>query len=125
MIQKLLYLLGIKKQDVLVENNDDNSLSFIVSQTDPFIKITGTSDTDVVNFASMLYELHNGSYLNSVINLLLDMGKKDKNIALFTKKVLLEWGNLHKSNLLASASTNDNNEPIVKPTHFYKLSKNE
>jgi hypothetical protein len=127
MIKKILKLFGIDDKSTSSEDEEiSNSISFIFTKTDPFIKIliTQVSDTDSINFANILHDINNGSYVNSIISLLVDMGKKDKDMAIFTKKVLIKWGNLKKNNLLTSF-TDDINEPIVKPTHFYKLSKNE
>jgi hypothetical protein len=108
--------------------SDNNSLSFVLDKNDPYIKIiiSDTSDSDILSFANMLYELHNGAYINSIIKILMDMGKNDKNILVFTKGVVLEWTKLYKGNLLGNNLTNStDDEPLVKPTHFYKVSTNE
>lgn len=121
-------IFNLWNKKTLKDQSDNNSLSFVLDKNDPYIKIiiSDTSDSDILSFANMLYELHNGAYVHSIIKILMDMGKNDKNISVFTKGVVLEWSKLYKGNLLGNNLMNPtDDEPLVKPTHFYKVSKNE
>lgn len=133
MIEKLLSYFKPKNNISTDTNSSLNSLSIIMDNPDPLLKliITNTTEEEAKRFANMLYELHQGHHIDTIIRILADMAQQDQTIRSFVGLVLVEWskkyksGAIPKNNIYPSSNTNIDNEPAIKPTHFFKFIRNE
>jgi hypothetical protein len=101
---------------------DDNALTILVNSKEPYlhIAITNINNDQIQNFAKMLYELNNGLYAPVIMQILVGLSYKDKDISEFISKVINEWSFLIEQN------KNKTTEPLIKPTKFIGgISKNE
>lgn len=120
-IQKIKNLLGFRATPEKVVT--DNTLNFSLQDSEAFLKIIihHTSKADAKAFASMLCDLHAGKYVDSIINTLLSLSKEDKNIYYFVKEVFAYWNEEYQN----ITSKSEDEEPLVKPSYFYKSLKHE
>ena len=98
----------------------ENSISFILDKQDNVkIKLLFelSSLTDAHNMAQFLYELNSGVMSQSVIDLMVDLGKENPTYQPFIKNTIMLW--LQKITDDTKSTNNDNDStPIVKPSNF-------
>lgn len=99
--------------------SDDNSISFILDK-EGNIKIKllfeSNSNESAQNMARFLYELNNGLLSQSIIDLMLELGKENINYRLFVKDTIMLW--LQYISTDTNISSDDN--PVIKPSEFSK-----
>ena len=104
---------------------EDNSVVNIHFKVDPFNEVDVTIDwvsdeeTIAVILATLLYNINNGNYSDSIINILSESMQKDKKSEKFITQTLF---NLKTITKLHEAK----DIPLVKPSDFsYSINKNE
>lgn len=125
MINKILNSFLHKKKEESTsryENKtyDTNGITFILDENnEPYIHISVTNldDNKAVFFARMLFEINTGIYAESILDILQKLAQQDDSIKLFVSKVVASWG---LYNELQNNNTNQQTEPMVKPTDFVK-----
>jgi|694.fasta_scaffold114897_6 hypothetical protein len=108
------------------DNNEDNiaaDIKFLLDKdNNPYVKIS-ISDTSLESadkFAALLYDINKGLYLESMVQVLIEMGGQDININKYVKRIFKEWYTIEDKVKSSSSSS----EPYVKPTDFFKALKN-
>jgi hypothetical protein len=112
----ILNIFKHKKKDTPSEN----SISFILDKEDNVkIKLLFelNSFLDADRMSQFLYELNSGLLSQSIIDLMLDLGKENSNYQPFIKNTIMLW--LQKITENTNSINIDNqNAPIVKPSNF-------
>lgn len=105
-----------KNKEVEKSNDSEtNSVTILVDSKEPYIhmSITNIDNSQIENFARMLYELNNGLYAHYFMNILMQLSLKDKDMNLFTAGIIKEW-----SILVGQTASPLKKEPLIKPTNF-------
>ena len=105
-----------KKKDKPIKKIDKtNAITILLENTDPYIHISimNTDQESVVNLAKVLSQLNTGQYATHMMNILVELGKKDAQIALFVSQVITDW--VYQVEVQRKID-----EPYVKPTAFGK-----
>jgi hypothetical protein len=111
-----------KKRNLELE---DQSVVSVTFKVDPFnevdVTIDWVSDEDSISviLATLLYNINNGSYTDSVLDILSNAMQEDKSSEKFIKQTLF--------NLKAITKLQTSKEiPMVRPSDFsYSINKNE
>lgn len=101
------------------KTSDDNSISFFLDK-EGNIKIKllfeSNSDESAKNMAQFLYELNTGLLSQSIIDLMLELGKENINYRLFVKDTIMLW----LQYISTDSSASSDNNPLIKPSEFSK-----
>lgn len=81
--------------------------------------INNFSQSDCDNFATMLYYMNEGHYVQTILDLFLYFAKEDPKYVNFMDKVLRKWSGL-VDNIKDDYGLKDD-APIIAPSAFYKL----
>lgn len=131
MIKQIINYFTKNSRNIPEDIVEHNSLDIIMDSPDPMLKIVvvDTSENEAKRFANMLYDLHQGDHINTIIRILADMAQNDTTIRSFVGLVLVEWSAKYKNNTIPrnvqNYQANIDNEPAIKPTHFFKFMRNE
>lgn len=120
-------LLGWKSK----QNNEDpidNKIVFCLNpekNNEPFIKIiiSDTSKESCYKFGEMLFAINSGLYHTSIAQLLMNMGKEDKEIKNFVETSIMHWADLIKDSEdknIKNSKWKNKDKPLIMPMDFNK-----
>lgn len=106
-----------------ISNSDNlNTISIILEKDkDPYVYI-GIQDTSTEAaqiLAKTLFDLNKGEYADSMIKILMSISEENNESKMFIAHTISQWSQYTK------IPNNRNNEPLVKPTDFFKKAKYE
>lgn len=122
----------INSKSSKINNQDDKPTNCIIFSINPEmnyepyvkIRIEDTSIGACAKFVQMLNDVNSGSYSESIISLMTDMGTEDQNIKNFMKTGILYWKSLLNNNQqTADTCKIYNDRPLIMPMDFNKNAK--
>ena len=107
-------LFAKTKTEEISENTLSNSIVFNIDNDNKVnltidIKNTSLESADKLGF--LLFLINEGYYVQSFLDIISDLSKKNIDHALFAQKTINSWSTRITDNA-------DDNDPIVKPTEF-------
>lgn len=94
--------------NIIVNVDDEHKINLSID-------MNNFSSEAAEQFGMMLFLLNEGYYMQTLMDLVIDLSKSNNEHAVFAQKILSSWSN--KITLNNHASQNDE-EPIVKPSFF-------
>jgi len=119
------------KNNPMSSNTIDSKNYLLFSFDDPHknpsikIHIEDLSDTSSQVMSTLLFNLNEGLYKENIINVLLEISKKDLDIDAFMRTVIIQWNQMIVDNekkyltLIKEAS----DKPYISPRDFNKYAK--
>lgn len=124
MLKFIKNLLNHKSNAIKEESSVNNSITFIVDKDNNlyiYVSAFNLEEEDSKNFADMLHGLCGGQYTQNILNILLDLGKQDAKINKFVNYTIDQWAVMCANKTITNTITpNNSNEPMIKPTVFFK-----
>jgi hypothetical protein len=117
MLQKLKSLFTQKEQQKESQKSKSNYLIFELdenNQSHISLAINNDDLESAKQLGIMLFLINEGYYVQLILDVLLKISKQDINHNIFVQKVISDWSSHINDNLLSE----NNDEPIIKPTHF-------
>lgn len=117
-----------KTQEIEQKKKDANSITFSIDGFGKqwvYIELENTDSHSCAEFAKLLFDLNEGHYENSMLNLLVSLSKQHPNLAPSIENILANWGKM----LTTSIKTNDEEEanimaqstkrPFIRPRNAF------
>lgn len=98
----------------------DNSICFTVDKNNNVkinLMFADNSPAAAVNMGKFLHELNSGSMSQSIIDLMIDLGKDNTNYQIFIKHSIMSWFNQIPT-MTTDQNNQDQDKPLVKPSEF-------
>lgn len=123
MLKFIKNLLNHKSSDTKEESSANNSITFIIDKDNNlyiYVSAFNLEEKDSKNFADMLHGICGGQYTQNILSILLDLGKEDTKINKFVNSTIDEWATMCGNKAIPNTTSLNNNEPMIKPTVFFK-----
>lgn len=124
MLKFIKNLFNSKSNRTKEESSVNNSITFIVDKDNNlyiYVSAFNLEEEDSKNFADMLHGICGGQYTQNILNILLDLGKEDAKINKFINSTIDQWAVVCANKTISNTTlVKNNNEPMIKPTVFFK-----
>ena len=102
------------------EESTDNTICFTVDKNNN-VKINllfaDNSPAAATNMGKFLHELNSGSMSQSIIDLMIDLGKDNTNYKIFIKNSIMSWFS-QIPNTMIHQNIQEQDKPLIKPSEF-------
>jgi len=88
------------------------------------IQIEDMSDKGCSDFASMLFLLNDGAYVQTILDILLKLDSIEAN-HYYISNIIKVWSSLVSEAMINEDTTTGTNKPLISPTEFCKISTNK